>query len=116
MDRAIKFKVWDKILQGWSKNTMGWYYSENGVVSPESGNRYVFVQFTGLYDKNGKEIYEGDIVKWHALICKIKYVGHSFWLWCTGIYNEYTRGNGREFNSLTDEIEVIGNIYENPIE
>lgn len=68
------------------------------------GNR-ILMQWTGLQDKNGKDIYEGDVVK-HNGASKIRVVSLSpdenenFFLW-------------RYINSIYD-IEVIGNIYENP--
>src|SRR3990167_10190658 len=84
----------------------------------------IFMQFTGLHDKNGKAIYEGDVVEWDSLLMdcittekrrvEIKYVAN---------YHEYltddpSRGVSAIFTfprtSNAQTIEVVGNIYENP--
>jgi YopX protein len=69
----------------------------------------VRMQFTGLNDKNGKEIYEGDIVKnGHGNKADIAFGEAEF----------YCREHGfhfkRQLRLLVENIEVIGNIYENP--
>jgi len=115
--RTIKFRVWDKAY--------------NKMVLPEKSNKYwinllgdvreydtwanevVLMQFTGLHDKNGKEIYEGDIIKTE---------NHA-----TGIVTFYADEYGARFGfdcrepmfhhpiyGMGGKKEIIGNIYENP--
>ena len=66
-------------------------------------------QFTGLHDKNGKEIYEGDIV---CLTDRPKPVPVVFKEGC--FYTPDVGGNYRLGGWDKNRIEVIGNIYENP--
>jgi len=113
-----KFRVWHKTLERfltkeeWFLNLDGELYFLN-IIDIESTNMlkvpndvYVVQQFTEEQDKNGKDIWEGDIVIWDGwgeeYKTEIIFSGGSF-LFDDSPIGDYFR-----------ELEIIGNIFENP--
>ena len=115
--REIKFRAWDKINKEMF-NVESINFQERrvykDVVSYRNFNDIELMQYTGLKDKNNKEIYEGDIVKLRANhgIGVIKYYDE----WGAFVV-EYIKPRPLAvlgMNYYKEDIEVIGNIYENP--
>lgn len=119
MPREIKYRAWDTLHKIMSPNcSIGeWIYLQPRwhIVSnsnPYESTAIVFMQFTGLLDKNGKEIYEGDIISTKTSLKKV-----------IGTIEFYNSGFNLFFNKKNiiipaiekevKRIEVIGNIYEN---
>lgn len=116
--REIKFRAWGKVKEHWIENFMS--------IPMMAGMDLIFIatdieitQYTGLKDKTGKEIYCSDIVKgyfnpdevedyiWLSLTDTEKETGVRIFVIPEDIV-EFAR------EQYPDELEVIGNIYENP--
>src|SRR5690554_7826557 len=71
---------------------------------------YEVMQFTGLYDKHHKPIYEGDIVSYFGLKYEVLFKNGAFGWMEDGAFYSFNEMDRSEVNKF----EIIGNIYENP--
>lgn len=108
--REIKFRAWDiKNKQFWKQfkisSTSGSIYFPDDLKR----NDWILMQFTGLYDINRKEIYEGDIVKLEDVICPITWDDGGFQM-----ITNINQGKSAAIQNRLKYFEIIGNIYETP--
>lgn len=106
--REIKFRAWDRDSKQWVFiNDQNFLLGVDGSINHRPST--VLMQYTGLKDKNGKEIYEGDVVRRHWSGDKpedreVIFIDGAF-MW-----------GGDKFRTGIDSnwAEIIGNIYESP--
>lgn len=132
--REIKFRAWekeDKVMFGVgglnnmdyeSDDQYRYAINDRASAGTKGGathqiQRIELMQYTGLKDKNGTEIYEGDILRSdnQQLTAKVVWETPSFALQSAGgQMGDFKVNDSYRNGKPCDYIEVIGNIYENP--
>lgn len=123
MSREIKFRAWDlfrkKMCYG---NNYALLFNSSEVVEWKCQINFIGqlvpMQYTGLKDKNGKEIYEGDVVQ------ESLWIDGNFITNCIKVFTVIYQGVSFQYqpivksnhtvNPIGTTVEIIGNIYENP--
>lgn len=97
-----------RIYSGYAETECGDYYPDFDSVLPETVG-----EFTGLTDKNGVRIFEGDIVTYPAL--KLKFKGKVIF-WCATFCVEhfYPKNCITTLDDCAADCDIIGNIYDSP--
>ena len=148
MTRVIKFKIWNKhgkkmfepykykdgrlLLRMWDGKIVDVFESDKREVLGEQEQEHLIpLQYTGLKDKKGKEIYEGDIVikttpdnddfgeDSISEPVEVIWIMHK-WMFTDKKYRPMGKGHWTHYASLSSCVElgsyfeIIGNIYENP--
>jgi len=118
--RVIKFRAWDKKQEKMVPLAEPRYHNGVGGILmyaqfpfkevsgwDKNGEEYILMQFTGLKDKNGKEIYEGDIMNDKGIKFEVYWNQHN---------GNWSRKNISELlaGETMKNSEIIGNIHENP--
>lgn len=130
--REIKFRAFDKEGNNYSKWKPQMVYPENWKEAietdtrfphPYKSNRYEFMQFTGMKDSKDVEIYEDDVIRFldgeitsteSGMDCDEYWeVGRVYW--CDKKQGwDVTNRNDVDWIDCWSDVEIIGNIYENP--
>jgi uncharacterized phage protein (TIGR01671 family) len=126
--RELKFRAWVPACDGGMCMDHDVYVSGDGMpydlatddtpgcpnIEIESHPEYIVMQFTGLKDRNGKEIYEGDVLAHEGvvkqIIGRVEFEEGEYWV----IPMTHTQPFAMRLRQEARFREVIGNIHENP--
>jgi uncharacterized phage protein (TIGR01671 family) len=135
--REIKFRAWSKnenkmfevplmaFFADGRTNVYKSYYHEAGQLGNVLfSHEFELMQYTGLKDKNGKEIYEGDVVevtlpsrytKDTVYLCEVQFHKGGYTIFVVKSNEEYNKVIGHWFDlPKSDQLDLKGNIYESP--
>jgi len=116
--REIKFRAWlteekkmvdvyrlDFTDKNGDPTFVMWYWVQKGTQAGLSKG-FELMQFTGLYDRNGRAIYEGDILRSPA--------NEFFEVFWSEKMNGWVLNGKRIDNNILQHLDIVGNVYENP--
>lgn len=120
-----KYRMWNEIISRlysvdglYFDREVAQYKDEVGVSRFIKFKNTILMQSTGLYDENGKEIFEGDIVQFedYYIESDLPYINRGIVEWSQGQFTITNRASV-EMEDLLDgeflDLTIIGNIYEN---
>jgi len=122
MNRIPNYRVWHKIEKRFvDLRSIDFELQKIGYDAYREANYYdvakfdeiVFQQFTGLYDKNKKPIYEGDRVRFGYTKYE-DFFGEVIWLEDRATFGVINKNSFETFEDLMKYIEVVGNIFQLP--
>jgi len=112
--KKVRFRVWDIINKRIIKKPYLHFVDGESFFIKEKGEpirsdlEFILLQFTGLKDKNGKEIYEGDVVKYITTERNVYEVRFA-----NGKFVAFNRFMQHDLFFISKNAKVIGNIYQN---
>lgn len=129
--REIKFRAWDKKRGRMFKPTSIDYHTYKNKVlvwrEPyqdervdwcqhgfELGKEIELMQFTGIYDKNGKPVFESDILEFRSVVTYVDSSDNANLGMEVGFYSQRDNFESWRLLEVGEDLEVLGNIYENP--
>lgn len=124
--REIRFRAWDKAKKEMRNDYVGksgdgkgdWIIffetmdKKGEIFNPYPRERFELIEFTGLKDRDGKEIYEGDILENRLGTGLIEWKDNGFWMKLIKCEDEEDKQFHWDF-SMEEPNKVIGNIYIN---
>lgn len=121
--KELKFRVWDKERECYLDETelagitpdgrYILYIEEEEISKLEVEGNYILEQYTGIKDKNGKEIYEVDIVEYTTCYYGNEKRHRKVVEWSEWDSDDFGEPHNLGYSNLSECMEVIGNVHEN---